>query len=60
MTGACGALDIESRISKALGLMLWANGDGVLAHLVLAMAEVERFQRVRRDVRGVLLQTHVL
>ena len=51
---------MESRTSEALGVLLQADGDGVLTPLVLAMAEVERFQRVRRDVRGVLLQTHVL
>ena len=34
---------MESRIGKALGLMLQADGDGVLAPLVLAMDEVERF-----------------
>ena len=60
MTGDYGASVMESRTGEALGLMLRADGDGVLAPLVLAMAEVERFQRVRRDVRGVLLQTHVL
>ena len=60
MVGACGASVMESRTSEALGLMLWADGDGVLAPLILAMAKVERFQRVRGGERGGLLQTHIL
>ena len=55
MVGACGASVMESRTSEALGLMLWADGDGVLAPLILAMAKVERFQRVRGGARGGLL-----
>ena len=50
MTGDCKASVMESRTGEALGLMLWADGDGVLAPLVLAMAKVERFQRVVRGV----------
>ena len=51
---------MESRPSKALGLLLRADGDEVLTPIILAMAEVERFQRVSEGARDVLLQTHVL
>ena len=40
MAGAYEALDMESRVGEALGLMLRVDGDGVLAPLVLAVAEV--------------------
>ena len=60
MTGDYGASVMESRTGEALGLMLRADGDGVLTPLILAMAEVERFQRVGGGARGVFLQTHVL
>ena len=46
---------MESRIGDALGLLLRADGDGVLASLILAMAEVKRLQRVGGGARGVLL-----
>ena len=55
MTGDYGASVMESCIGEALGLMLWADGDGVLTPLILAMAKVERFQRVRGGARGGLL-----
>ena len=42
MVEACGASDMESRAGEALGLVLRADGDGVWAPLVLAMAEMER------------------
>ena len=42
MAEACGASDMESRIVEVLGLVLRADGDGVWAPLVLAMAEMER------------------
>ena len=42
MAGGCGGSVMESRIGDALGLLLRADGDGVLALLVLAMAEVKR------------------
>ena len=51
---------MESRTGEALDLMLRADGDGVLTPLVLAMAKVERFQRVGEGARGVLLQTYVI
>ena len=51
---------MESRTSEALGVLLQADGDGVLTPLVLAMAEVKRFQRVGRCAQGVLLHTDVL
>ena len=61
MAEACGASDMESHAGEALDLVLRADGDGVWAPLILAMAEMERFvfQRVRGDARGGLLQTHV-
>ena len=46
---------MQSRTGEALGLLLQADGDGALAHLVWAMAEVKRFQRVGGGARGVLL-----
>ena len=51
---------MESRTGEALGLVLRADGDGVWAPLILAMAEMERllFQRVRGGVRNGPLQTH--
>ena len=51
---------MESRTSEALGVLLQADGDGVLTPLVFAMAKVKRLQRVGGGARGVLLQTHVL
>ena len=51
---------MQSRTGEALGLLLQADGDGVLAPLVLAMIEMERFQRVSGSAWGVLLKTHVL
>ena len=62
MAEACGASDMESRAGEALGLVLRADGDGVWAPLILAMAEMERlvFQRVRGGVRNGPLQTHDL
>ena len=50
MASGCGGSIIESRTGEALSVLLRANGDGVLAPLVLAMAKVERFQRVVRGV----------
>ena len=51
---------MESRTSEALGVLLRADGDGVLTPLVLAMVEGKRFQRVGRGAQGVLLHTDVL
>ena len=42
MAGACGAIDMESRVGEALGLGLRVDGDAAWAPLVLAMAEMER------------------
>ena len=42
MVGGYGGSVMESRIGEAFSVLLWANGDGVLATLVLAMAEVKR------------------
>ena len=42
MASGCGGSIIESRTGKALSVLLRANGDGVLAPLVLAMAEMKR------------------
>ena len=53
---------MESHASEGLSLILRADGDGVWAPLILAMAEMERlvFQRVRGGVRNGPLQTHDL
>ena len=60
MAKAYGASDMESRVGEALGPVLQADGDGVWAPLILAMAEVERlvFHTVRRGARSGHLQTH--
>ena len=42
MVGGYEGSVMESRIGEAFSVLLWANGDGVLAPLVLAMAEVKR------------------
>ena len=55
MTGGCGGSVIESRIGEALNVLLRADGDGVLAPLVLAMAEVKRLQRVGGGAQGATL-----
>ena len=55
MTGGCGGSVMESRTGEALGLLLRADGNRVLASLILAMAEVKRLQRVGGGARGVLL-----
>ena len=54
MARACGATDVKSRISEALGLGLRVDGDAVWAPFVLAMVEMERFvfHRVRRGVHS--------
>ena len=54
MTGACGASNMESCAGEALGVVLQADGDGVWALLVLAMAEMERlvFHRVSGGARS--------
>ena len=51
---------MESRTGEALSVLMRADGDGVLAPLVLAMAEVKRLQRVDRGARCVMLQMDVL
>ena len=51
---------MESRIGEALGALLRADGYGVLAPLILAIAEVKRLQRVGEGARGAMLQTDVL
>ena len=51
---------MESRTGEVLGLMLRADGDGVLAPLIWAMAKMERFQRIRGGARDGFLQTHIL
>ena len=52
MVGGYKGSVMESRTGKTLGLLLWADGDGVLAPLILAMAEVKRLQRVGGGARG--------
>ena len=51
---------MESRTGEALSVLLRVDRDGVLAPLVLAMAEVKRLQRVGRGAWGAMLQTDVL
>ena len=51
---------MESRTGEALSVLMRADGDGVLAPLVLAMAEVKRLQRVDRGARCAMLQMDVL
>ena len=60
MAKAYGASDMESRVGEALGPVLQADGDGVWAPLVLAMAEIERlvFHKVRGGVQNGPIQTH--
>ena len=51
---------MESFIGKTLNVLLRVDGDGVLAPLVLAMAEVKRLQRVDGGAWGAMLQMDVL
>ena len=60
MAGGCGGLVMESRTGKTLCALLWADGDGVLAPLVLAMADVKKLQRVGGGLRGAILHMDVL
>ena len=48
------------RTGEALSVLLRADGDGVLAPLLLAMVEVKRLQRVDGGTRGAMLQMDVL
>ena len=60
MAGGCGGLVMESHTGKTLSALLRANGDGVLAPLVLATADVKKLQRVGGGARGAILQMDVL
>ena len=60
MVGGYEGSVMESRIGEAFSVLLWANGDGVLAPLVLAMAEVKRLQRVGGGAWGTMLHNNVL
>ena len=60
MAGGCGGSVIESCTGKTLSVLLRVDGDGVLAPLVLAMAEVKRLQRVDGGAWGAMLQMDVL
>ena len=60
MAGGCGGSVKESRTGEALCALLWADGDGVLAPLVLAMAGVKKLQWVVEGVWGAMLQTDVI
>ena len=51
---------MESRTGEALSALLQADGDGVLAPLVLAMDEMKRLQRVGGGAWGAMFQTDVL
>ena len=53
--GGYGGSVMESRTGEALSALLQADGDGVLAPLVLAMDEVKRLQRVGGGARGAML-----
>ena len=47
---------MESHTGEALSVLSRADGDGVLAPLVLAMAEVKRLHRVGGGAQGAMLQ----
>ena len=51
---------MESCTGEALSVLLWADGDGVLAPFVLVIDEVKRLQRVGGGARGAMLQMDVL
>ena len=47
VAGGYGGSVMESSIGETLCALLQADGDGVLAPLVLAMADVKKLERVR-------------
>ena len=61
MTGGYEGLVMESCKGETLGALVQADGDGVLAPLVLAMADVKKLEKgVAGGAWGALLQTEVL
>ena len=43
---------MESCIGETLGVLAWADKDGVLVPLVLAMADVKKLEKGWPEVRG--------
>ena len=60
MAGGCEGSVMMSCTGETLNALLRAHGDGVLAPLVLAMAEAKKFERMGRGVRGAIPQMDVL
>ena len=60
VAGGYGGSVMESSIGETLCALLRADGDGVLAPLVLAMVDVKKLEKVGGAVRGAMLQTDVL
>ena len=51
-TSGCEGSVMESCIGETLGALVQADGDGVLAPLVLAMADVKKLEKGWPEVRG--------
>ena len=51
---------MESRTGETLSALLWDDGDGVLAPLILAMVEAKRLEKVGGGARGVKVQMDIL
>ena len=47
---------MESHTGETLCALLWVDGDGVLASLVLAMVEAKKLERVGGGAWGAMLQ----
>ena len=60
MAGGCEGSVMMSCTGETLNALLRADGDGVLAPLVLAMVDVKKLEKVGGAVRGAMLQTDVL
>ena len=50
-TGGCEGSVMESCIGETLGALVQADGDGVLAPLILAMADVKKLEKGWPEVR---------
>ena len=51
MAGGCEGSVMESCTGETLGALLRADGDGVLAHLVLAMVDMKKLEKGWPNVR---------
>ena len=51
-TSGCEGSVMESCIGETLGVLAWADRDGVLVPLVLAMADVKKLEKGWLEVRG--------